>query len=256
MVFNAAKPNYHPKAREAWTLRAFDVGKMRTMRAFWFLAIVGVLGCAILLSLGTWQLKRLNWKTAILAEIETRISQDAQSLPAAPDPEMDRYLPVEVQGFIGNQYLRVLVSDKAFGASYRIVSALDVGGRYVMIDRGVVPVDEQPPAGHFDKVHVVGNLHWPDEVDGFTPPPDVEKNIWYARDIDAMAKALDTEPVLIVLREPSFYDTPVRPAPITTAGIPNNHLQYTITWFSLAAIWGGMTVHFLRRAGTQPKGSN
>jgi len=35
--------------------------------------------------------------------------------------------------------------------------------------------------------------------------------------------------------------------PVDTARIPNDHLQYAITWFSLAAIWLGMSLFFLRR---------
>ncbi|WP_291729648.1 SURF1 family protein [Leisingera sp. F5] len=223
------------------------------MRRVIFLLIISGAGLAILIGLGTWQLQRKAWKEAILATIEARMAEETGVLPTEPDPETDRYWPVSAKGYVGNQYLRVLISNQAFGPSYRIVSAFEVDGRNVMLDRGVIPVDEEPPAGHPEKVEVTGNLHWPDEVDSYTPAPDLENNIWYARDVEAMAEALGTEPVLIVLREQTFYDTPVRPDPVSTSGIPNNHLQYAITWFSLAFIWAAMTVYFLRRSRPNPK---
>ena len=60
-----------------------------------------------------------------------------------------------------------------------------------------------------------------------------------------MARALDTEPVLLVARTQT--DPGLDPMPIGTANIPNDHLQYAITWFSLALIWVAMTVFFIRR---------
>ena len=60
-----------------------------------------------------------------------------------------------------------------------------------------------------------------------------------------MAAALQTEPILVVARNPTGQG--VEPLPVGTEGIPNNHLQYAMTWFSLAAIWTGMTVLTLWR---------
>jgi surfeit locus 1 family protein len=49
---------------------------------------------------------------------------------------------------------------------------------------------------------VTGNLHWPDEIDPwFTPDPDLARNIWFARDVPAMARVLETDPVLVVARQ-------------------------------------------------------
>ncbi len=56
-----------------------------------------------------------------------------------------------------------------------------------------------------------------------------------------MAAALDTEPVLIVAREADRRRGRA-PLPVDTAGIPNDHLQYAITWFALAVVWAGMTL--------------
>ena len=107
------------------------------------------------------------------------------------------------------------------------------------------------------EVTVTGNLHWPQEIDSFTPEPDLEANIWFARDLPAMAETLNSEPLLIVARTTSLPDGPVMPLPVDTAGIPNDHLQYAITWFSLALIWVAMTAVFaLRGTRRRPERSN
>ena len=86
--------------------------------------LIGILGAAVLSGLGIWQVQRLQWKEGVLAEIEARIADDPVPVPGAPDPERDRYLPVEASGTIGDEALRVLVSIKGIGPAYRIVSAV------------------------------------------------------------------------------------------------------------------------------------
>jgi surfeit locus 1 family protein len=53
---------------------------------------------------------------------------------------------------------------------------------------------------------------------------------------------------LLVLRNSSFADDLARPLPKMSANIPNDHLNYALTWFSLALIWLGMSGYFLYRS--------
>lgn len=223
------------------------------MRRSLFFIVIGVGGAAVLLWLGFWQTQRLDWKLSVIRDINARIAADPVELPASPDPSSDSYLPVEVSGQLEADYLRVLVSQKEIGAGYRIISALDMGGRRVLLDRGFTPVAQQNIPTHEGTVTVQGNLQWPQETDGFTPEPDTAKNIWFARDVAVMAETLKTDPILIVAKKTSFNDAPVSPLPVDTAAIPNDHLSYAITWFSLAAIWMAMTVAFLLRARRAPQ---
>lgn len=210
--------------------------------------VLGVVGVAILVSLGVWQMQRLAWKEGILADIEARIAAAPVPVPADPDPEADRYLPVVVTGRFTEGHVRVLVSQRGLGAGYRILSPFETeAGRRLLVDRGVIRVAEdapQPPAG---EVTVTGNLHWPDERDGFTPENDIADNTWFAREVPVLAAHFGTEPVLVIARALSVSDAPVTPLPVSTEGIPNDHLNYAITWFSLAAVWMGMTLFLLWR---------
>lgn len=226
------------------------------MRRSLFLIVIGAGGAAILLALGFWQLQRLEWKQGVIADINARIDATPIPLPDILAPENDAYLPVEVRGVIAPDYLRVLVSQKDIGAGYRIISAMDLGGRRVLVDRGFTPVDQTEIPAHEGSETVRGNLQWPQETDSFTPAPDTAGNIWFARDVEAMAQTLNTEPVLVVARQTSFDDSPVAPLPVDTAAIPNDHLSYAITWFSLAAIWIMMSLAFILRARRAPQSGN
>ena len=139
------------------------------------------------------------------------------------------------------------------GAGYRIISPFRTGdGRKILLDRGFVVSSAKDAVRELGPAEVTGNLHWPDDSDAYTPKPDTATNTWYARDVAAMAQALDTEPVLLVAATPT--GAAVRPLPVGTRNIPNDHLQYAITWFSLALIWAGMTLFFLWRTRADKRG--
>ena len=215
--------------------------------------LFGVIGVAILLGLGTWQVQRLAWKNGILNEITTRIKDTPIAIPSEPDPESDKYLPVQATGTVTQDELHVLVSLKQVGAGYRIISAFETDGRRILLDRGFVGVEQKDAPRLALDVEVKGNLHWPDEVDGYTPAPDLAENIWFARDVDSMAQVLKTEPVFLVVRETSESNPTVTPLPVDISGIPNDHLGYAITWFSLAFVWLGMTAAILWRIRQRTK---
>lgn len=222
--------------------------------------LFGILGVAVLIGLGVWQLQRLAWKEGILAEISARIAAPPGALPAAPDPEADRYRPVRVAGRFTGEELAVLASVKGLGPGFRIVAAFETeDGRRILVDRGFVPEGARAAPRPAGAAEVTGNLHWPEETDRFTPAPDAARGIWFARDLPAMAAALGTEPVLLVQRSgrgAAAAEGAPRPMPLDSAGIPNDHLEYAITWFLLAAGWAGMTAALLWRISRQrPQGA-
>ncbi len=209
--------------------------------------LIGLTGIAILVALGVWQVQRLAWKEDILAQIDATIAGAPQPLPRLIDPEAQRYLPVRLTGQMGEQALFVLVSIKRQGAGWRVISAFRTAeGRRVLVDRGYTPVARKTAPLQDGDVTVAGNLHWPDDRNRSTPENDVDGNIWYARDIAAMAEVLQTEPLLVIARDLSPPDRGVTPLPVDSSGIPNDHLQYAITWFSLAAVWLIMTGLWIR----------
>ena len=216
--------------------------------------VFGLAGIAVLVSLGVWQVQRLAWKEGVLAEIDARIAAPPVALPQTSDPETDKYLPVEMTGQFGAGVLRVLVSQKRVGAGYRLITPFEVEGRSVLVDRGFIRVDQDLPPAPAGQVTVTGNLHWPDDRNSSTPDNDVDDNTWFARDIDQMADLLETEPVLVIARHLSQPSGAVTPLPVDSSAIPNDHLQYAVTWFGLAAIWTLMMLYFVYRLRNPAKG--
>lgn len=209
--------------------------------------LIGLVGAAVLISLGAWQLRRLDWKEGVLAEIEARIGDAPVALPLRPDPQADRFLPVTATGRFTTEGVRVLVSMKQVGAGHRLIQVFETEGRRVLVDRGFQPLQSGRDALPAGAVTVIGNLHWPDEVDSFTPEPDLATGLWFARDVPALAEHLHSEPTLIIARTLSENDPSATPLPVDTSGIPNDHLSYAVTWFGLAAVWIGMTALLLWR---------
>jgi len=215
-----------------------------------FPLIFGLVGAAILIGLGLWQMQRLAWKEVVLQQIETTISADPVPLPANPTKDPDQYLPVTLTGTFTGEGLDVLVSRKEIGAGYRVVAVIEADGRRVLIDRGFLKDEDRAhprPDANAGRVTIDGNLLWPVEVDSFTPPPDPKTGLWFARDLPAMAAALNTEPVFVVQWASTLEDSLVEAMPVNTIHIPNNHLGYAVQWFGLAAVWLGMTGYLLWR---------
>lgn len=224
------------------------------MRRLLFPMILGLGGAAVLVSLGLWQLQRHDWKQGVLAAMEARIGAAPVALPAVPAAQRDQYLAVEVTGRYSGEGLAVLVSRRQVGPGVRRVDVLEAdGGRRILVDRGFVPEAQRAQSGPAaGAARVQGNLLWPDEVDGFTPVPDLGRGLWFARDLPAMAAHLGAEPVLVVLRASDPADPEVEPMPVDTSAIPDNHLGYAVQWFGLAAVWLGMTAFWLWRNRRRP----
>lgn len=209
--------------------------------------IFGIVLTAILLSLGFWQLRRLDQKTALLAEIQAGIDAAPVPLPAQVDPSM-KYLPVTVSGRTTGQEILVLSGSKERGGGYNVISAFETDdGRRILLDRGFIEQDFRRTPRPATELSVTGNLHWPQDKGSATPEPDLAAGIWFARDVPAMAELLDTQPVLVVAAVVSGDAEGVEPMPVAIEGIPNSHLSYAVQWFLFAATCAGMTAWLIWR---------
>ena len=215
------------------------------MRRYLVPVIFGFGGFAVLVGLCLWQVQRLEWKRGLIAEFEARKDAVAVALPEAPEMPGDQYLAVRAEGVFGDPVAHVLTSDKFDGPGFRVVQVFVTDGRRVLVDRGYIGETEKNLDWAVGPLTVEGNLVWPNETDSFTPAPNPERNIWFARDVELMAEALGAEPVMISARAPTGDPSP-RALPLGH-GLPNNHLQYAITWASLAAVWLAMTTYLLVR---------
>ena len=209
---------------------------------FVFIAIPGLL---VLLSLGVWQTKRLAWKESLLENINYNLSSEPVFLSNSVKKSEHNYKMVKVKGALEPRSIFILTPVKGSGAGFRVISPFKlVDGGKILIDRGVIKEKDKSFLKTSRQQSLLsGYLSWPNETDYFTPEPNFTRNIWFSRDLEKMANFLETQPILVVLTE-NRLDPSIRMQDPTN-DIPNNHLQYAITWFMMAILWFGMSVYFV-----------
>jgi surfeit locus 1 family protein len=201
--------------------------------------------------LGAWQLDRLNQKQSLLQDIYYRLQQEPIPLEdlGQIDKDTHNYRRVQITGKFEQKPLYVLTSEKPWGTGFQQILAFQTKTGRILVDRGYIPENQKDSiAIPSDSVTLEANLYWPNETGFFTPAPDTQKNIWFARDVDIMADTLNTDPILAVV-QPSSNPENIWPRPVITdtRAIPNNHFQYAMTWFSLSLIWLVMSAIWIRR---------
>jgi surfeit locus 1 family protein len=224
--------------------------------------MASVVGVVILISLGVWQLQRLQWKEALLARIE-------EARVATPEP-IETLLGRQVlgddvaythvsavcPGFAAAPFIELYaVQDGQAGS--RLISACrltEAPFGSIIVDRGFVAdtISARPPVdpNAIVPVTVTGIVRYPDPKGIFTPPNNPGGRDWYWRDLPAMGAALGAEtpaPVFLAAETSSNPEwAALQPSPMPTA-IANNHLGYALTWFGLAAALTGVYVALLLR---------
>lgn len=219
-------------------------------RRMWFAAPLVLLALVLLLALGTWQVKRMYWKEALLADIQQRTQA-----PAAPLAQIEamaksggdiEYRTVTVSGTFDHAKEQHFFATFQGQTGYYIYTPIRLAdGRSIFINRGFVLYDMKDPAkraeGEVEGLVTVEGLaraRLDAKPSSLLPDNEPGKNIYYWKDLLAMAKnaALPPDQVL-----PFFVDANAAPNPggwpkggVTLIDLPNNHLQYAITWYGLA----------------------
>jgi surfeit locus 1 family protein len=202
-----------------------------------------VLVCA---ALGVWQLQRLEWKRGLIAQREAALS----AAPVAPpqtlaDARALEFRPVfDTGAFLHDKEIHLNAIGPQGGAGFDVLTPLrEAGGRVVFVDRGFVPTELKDPAKRAagqppGTAWVAGLLRLaPDgKPNWFVPDNRPDRNDWFWVDLPAMGRAAGLADVA-----PFYIDADATPNPggwptggVTPLALPNHHLQYAITWFSLA----------------------
>jgi surfeit locus 1 family protein len=119
----------------------------------------------------------------------------------------------------------------------------------VAVNRGFVPEGQQDPKTHMPpagRVDLIGALRWPEPRGWFVPNDDPARNLWFARDPLAMARAKGWGNVAPFYLELESSTGPLPRAGRLTPTLRNEHLQYALTWYGLAAVLAVMFVLWLR----------
>ena len=232
-------------------------------------AVAFVLALAILLSLGTWQVQRLHWKEQLLADMAARRTAAPVALAdieaMAKKGEDIEYRPVTVSGVFVNNKERHFFATWRGQTGYHVYTPLQLAdGRFLFVNRGFTPYEAKEPEmrkqGQLTGEQTVTGLaraRLAEKPSSIVPENDLSKNIFYWKDLDAMASSTGIPADRLV---PFFVDAGDAPNPrglpigaVTQFDLPNNHLQYAVTWYGLAAALVGVGLFALfRRKGDRP----
>jgi cytochrome oxidase assembly protein ShyY1 len=219
----------------------------------------------VLLGLGTWQLERKAWKESLIATLDRRLNDEPVALPpfaewAGMTRENSEFTRVRVRvQFLKDSDALVYTSGSAIrddvkGTGYFVFSPAHLpDGQQVVVNRGFVPRRTYPAeAGPRD---IVGAIRWPESPSSFVSDHDAAGEIWMVRDPTAMAqfKRWGTVAPFYIEQE----------APVPPGGLPhpgplkvrlrNDHLNYAITWFGLAAVLAVMFAVWAARRSPEKK---
>ena len=199
---------------------------------------------ALFAALGVWQLERRTQKLALIRAVDMRVHQPAT---AAPGPQLWPFVSFRTAAYrhvrVGGRYVaehEILVQAVTeFGPGFWVMTPLrtDVGWT-VLVNRGFVSADRAKRTVPRGRVVVTGLLRLSEPGGGFLHSNDPSRNRWYSRDVPAIGKAQYLSGLA-----PYFIDAeaghqlPGQPVGgLTAIAFANNHLQYAITWFALAAL--------------------
>jgi surfeit locus 1 family protein len=245
------------------------MSRASALRPLLWPALFTMIGVALLVALGVWQLQRLAWKEALIAAVAERVGRAPSDPPPEADwPRLDRdaleYRHLRLVGTFRHRdevhVFTTLADPKgpAGGIGYWVMTPLVLrNGAVIIVNRGFVPSHKADPtaraAGQVEGVvELDGLARWSEDRNLFTPADDPAKGAWYTRDPQAIARALGLARVA-----PFFVDAEASaPGGLPQGGetrlaFPNNHLQYALTWFGLAAallvVFGIFAAKGLRR---------
>jgi surfeit locus 1 family protein len=236
-------------------------------------ALLTLVGLVVLIGLGLWQLERRAAKHELTAKLAERLSGPPAPLPPRAgwdklDKAQQEYRRVTFPAeFEHEREALVYAAASAFrpdvsGPGYWVFTPARLpGGSVVVVNRGFVPDGRQDPKSRPEGqatgiVDLTGVMRWPEPRGSFTPADAASRNLWFLRDHQAIAEQKGWGPVA------PFYieqEAPAVPGGLPKAGrlqvnLPDNHLQYAITWFSLAGALLVVFIMWMRARRREPLG--
>ncbi len=207
-------------------------------------SILTITGVLILCGLGSWQFQRLQWKTDILAQIDTAYAKDPMDFELTgsnlAELEDDTLF---VRGFAEGLYLHdkeIAIGPRTSEGTpgYHIITPFEtLDNHIILVNRGWVPMDYKSMdiVRPDEPMIITGTARKPERINPFVPKNMPEQDQWFRLEPESIAAAKGLAPVMPYIlyvesddRFPHALDTAWRPN--------NNHLSYALFWFSMAGI--------------------
>ena len=186
----------------------------------------------VLISLGSWQLYRLNWKLNLIEEIENSLKKNPTELSKS---NKQNFLRIKVAGeidFDKQIYLYNLNENGKPG--FEVINPVLIDNENYLINRGWIHFDQknQPEINLIDEDKIIGTLKLQSKANAFKPENNIKENYWFTLDRDDIYEYTGKNFSNFIIYLNGNYKAP-KPK-VITANISNNHKKYAITWFSMA----------------------
>ena len=185
-------------------------------------------------SLGTWQIYRLQWKVDLISEINNGLNSEPVFYS---NTNIKNYQKVKFSGifdFAKQIYLYSLNNKGKPG--YDIITPLKINSNEILlINRGWIQKDRKGNR-NINKVEsnsYEGILKKITKPNPFKPDNDIENNIWYSLKLtdleDFTGYKLNNFVLFLQNNQNNLVENK-----IVSPDLPNNHLKYALTWYSVA----------------------
>ena len=186
----------------------------------------------VLLSLGSWQLYRLNWKLNLITQIKNSLKNNPIELSKV---DKKNYLRIKTSGKIDFEKQIYLYNLSDSGKpGFEVINPITINNENYLINRGWISFDQkdQSNINLVNEDKIIGTLKLQSKASIFKPENDVKKNYWFTLDRDDIFKYTGKKFSKYIIYLNGDYKIP-KPK-VITANISNNHKKYAITWFSMA----------------------
>ena len=186
----------------------------------------------IFISLGLWQIIRLEWKNDLILEIENSIKKPPIKLA---NSNKKNYLRIKTSGNIdfNKQIYLYNLNDEGI-PGFEVINPILINNENFLINRGWIPFEKKgtKEINVFDQKNIIGTLKLQGRKNIFKPDNDLDENYWFSLNREDILKFTGKNFSKYIIYLDGNYQFP-KPKKIT-ANISNNHQKYAITWFSLA----------------------
>lgn len=232
-----------------------DVNEPVFTRGFALLSILAFGALSVLIILGSWQVKRLFWKEALIETVNERVQAPAKPFNALQskftgkvqsDREAFEYHPVTVRGTFDHTKEMFYFATLDGVTGFHVYAPLKIteSDETVLVNRGFVPTEQKdyvtrPNSRLVGEVEINGLVRFPDKEkpNWFLPDNDTKQNIFFWRDIGEMMRMANLDPtktasVFVYADRVENNRLPI--GGVTILAFANNHLGYAATWYGLA----------------------
>lgn len=231
-----------------------------TFRPALWMTVAAVPALLILLWLGTWQVMRMQWKDALIADFTSRAMAEAIDPPANDLAASLQFRRMIAEGrWMHDAEVQLIGRTFEGTAGYHVITPMQLqDGRILLINRGWVAEDYREPSARPStltegEVKVEAILRLPVRKGRFVPENAPGKNDWFTLSIPDIAAhhqlgdKLITSYTADALRPEGPYVLPIGAA--VEIDIPNDHWHYAMTWYGLALGLIGVYASWHHQAG-------